>query len=316
MIIGAIGIGPKKYEARAFSSSGQVPIVNQTAIFAMPSICGMQIEGLSMVQYAGIAESGYDSATGEKSIDEKLTLVLGRDWNQSLQIVNTLQTDFSIYEHIKYITKDLDLIVIASKNSISDGLLAFSLASLYRLPEEMFAMIPFATMSYDDLLDIMIRAFNIPADLYNPRRLISAYLESVQNYIEDLVKADKRIFIIGSSVGGAVAKILGMHFGIKAIAFNSPEIRLWFIDDLSKKSLDHSFAHNVLIPAQTYTGSETGGAVEYIPFDDFPMNPASSSATICILGIQCQVYDHFRDFCEKSISNDILAKMQKLSPYH
>jgi hypothetical protein len=315
-IIIAIVMKPTKYEARTFSSSGQVPIVNQTTLFAIPSICGTQFEGISMVQYAGIVESGYDSAIGEKPIDEKLTLIFGRDWNQSLEIVNTLQTDFSIYEHIKYTTNDLDLIVIASKNSISDGLLAFSLASLYRIPEQIFAMIPFATMFYNGLLNIMIGAFNIPADLYNPRRLISAYLEPVQNYIENLVKAEKRIFIIGSSVGGAVAKILGMHFGIKAIAFNSPEIRLWFIGDLSKKSLDLSFTHNILIPAQMYTGSETGGMVEYIPFDDFPMNPASSSATICILGIQCQVYDHFRDFCEKSISNDILTKMQKLSPYH
>jgi hypothetical protein len=128
--------------------------------------------------------------------------------------------------------------------------------------------------------------------------------------------SEKKVLLVGSSVGGAVAKIIGMHFGIKAIALNSPEIRLWFIGDLSQKSLDLSFAHNVLIPGQKYTGSETGGMVEYIPFDDFPMNPASSSALICIIAIQCRVYEHVSDFCEKYVSEEVLAKIQEWSPYH
>jgi hypothetical protein len=315
IIIVAVIAAPKKYVAHAFTTSGDIPRVNESAMFGMPPVCSTQFEGISMLQFAGIAETPYDSVFGQEPLGEKLALVLGRDWNKTYQVVNTIHGEFAVFEHLRYDERNLDFIVVRGANSISDELLAFSIATLYHLPEQIFAMIPMATLVFDHLLKILIGAFNAQTDLYTPRRLTSAYLDPVQKYIESIQTPERRIFIVGSSIGGAIAKVIGMHLGIKAIAFNSPEIRLWFIGDLSQESLDLSFAHNVLIPGQTYTGSEAGGIAEYIPFDNFPLNPATSAATICILGIQCQIYDHFQDYCEKYISRDALEKMKKLSPY-
>jgi hypothetical protein len=306
---------PPKYAAHDFTSSGDIPIINRSMEMEMPSVCGTSFEGLSIFQLAGIAETPYDSVFGEQSIAAKMRLMLGRDWNQSFEILKTVKTDFSVFGHIKWHAQNLDLIVVTGGNSISDSLLSFAIGFLYHFPEEIFMVIPFAKGFYSGLLNILTVAFNIPADLYNPRRLTSAYIDPVMEYVESILTPEKKILLVGSSAGGGVAKIIGMHHGLKAIAYNSPAMKLWFIGDLSKKSVNLNFAHNILIPGQTYTGSETGETVEYIPFDDFPMVPASSSATICTLGIQCRVYEHVSDFCEKYVPEEVLAKIQELSPY-
>jgi hypothetical protein len=194
--------------------------------------------------------------------------------------------------------------------------LTYSAQKLYRVPDDIFRKLPFGPEFYGALLNVMVRTFNIQADLYNPRRLLTAYSDPVREYIESIRTPDKQLLLVGSGAGGIVAKVIGMHFGIKAIAYNSPEAQLWFMGDLSQPAVDLSFLRNVLIKGQVYTGTETGGTVEYIPFDKFPMNPASSSAVTCILAVQCRVYEHFEDFCTKWLPEDILKELHDDSPYH
>jgi hypothetical protein len=307
---------PPKYLEHDFNISGQAPFVNVSFESELPTVCTTQLEGLSILQYAGIAEIGDDSVHGKDFVEKKLRLIFGDEWNQSIEINETAITDFVSYQRIHFIQRNVDLIVIAGTNTLSNGLLLYLTTKLYQIPEQIFQMIPFAQIFYEGLLKMIISALTVPVELYNPLPLISAYLDPVQDYVKRILPSVQKLLLVGAGAGGETAKILGMHLSVKAIAFNAPEVRLWFLNDFSKPSVDLAFGHNVLITNQLYAGAELGGMAQCIPFDDFPMNPASQAAVICTLGIQCQVLNDLHDFCEKSIPEDIWKKIQENSPYH
>jgi hypothetical protein len=316
VIMTAIVSAPKRNAKHDFISSGTVPVINLSWASEMPTVCSTQFHSLSILQYAGIAEAPHDASCGEQFFMNKLTLMLGGNWSETFEVIRTVTTPFAVFQHIRSHTENLDIIAIAGKDPLSDNLLVSSIATLYWIPEEIFSKLPFAELFYAGMLEVIISWLNVLADLYSPRRLMSAYSDPLKEYIQGILAPDKRLLLVGSAAGGAVAKVLGVHFSIQAIVYNSPEMRFWLMDNLSKPSTALSVVRNVLIMGQTNAGSETGAMVEYIPFDHFPMNPASSSAVICTLAIQCRVSEHFQSFCEQSLPADTLKKIEDGSPYH
>jgi hypothetical protein len=312
----AITSGSKENAGQDFISSGNIPVINQSFAAELPTICTTQFQNLSMLQFAGIAQTPEDSKFGDTFVANKLRLVLGRAWNETFEIIRTGTTDHAIFQHFRWRTNPFDLMVVTGKDTLSDNLLRLSIAQLYQLPEDIFLVIPFAKGIYDGMLRITVDVFSFLVDLYTPRRLISAYADPLHDYINDILASGRQVLLIGTGAGGGVAKSLGMHLLIKTIAYDSPVIRSWLLHNRTDVSFEVGFAHNIMIMDQEYAGSETGATAEYIPFDNFPMNPASQSAVICVMGIQCRLYDHFRDFCEKTLPDDILTKIQDNSPYH
>jgi hypothetical protein len=307
---------PPTYAEHDFDVSGKAPLVNMSLRFELPTACTTQLNGLSILQYAGMVEIGDDASYGQLLVEKKLRLVFGDEWNETVEINERATTDFVSYQRLHYIPENVDLIMLAGTNAMSNGLLLYLTQNMYQLPEQIFRMIPLAQAFYQGLLKLIITGLNVPVELYNPRRLISAYVDPVQDYVRSILSSSHNLLLVGAGAGGETAKIIGMHLSVKALAFNAPEVRLWFLNDFSKPSVDLGFGHNVLIRDQLYAGAELGSMTECIAFDHFPMNPTSQAAVICTFGIQCQVSDYFRDFCEKSLPADIWKKIQDDSPYH
>jgi hypothetical protein len=118
---------PKAHSYQAFTSSGEIPVINQSRLLDMPTVCGTNFASLSVLQYAVLAETVYDSAFGRDALEQKLDLSLGRDWNQALAIVATQKTDFTIFEHFRRLDEVVDVLVIRGTSSKSDMILTFSI---------------------------------------------------------------------------------------------------------------------------------------------------------------------------------------------
>jgi hypothetical protein len=100
---------PKAYSLHTFKSPGDVPVVDQSRAFDMPSVCLTEFTGLSVVQYAGLAETGYDVVFGPEAIEQQLNLSFGHEWNQMLEIVSIQRTDFSVFGHFRRLDENVDV---------------------------------------------------------------------------------------------------------------------------------------------------------------------------------------------------------------
>jgi hypothetical protein len=291
-------------------------VINTTHIFGMPPVCRTQFEGLSLLQYAGLTEAVSDLEFDPEDLDRKLRLILGGNWSANYDFARTLRNDYVVFEHIRcHSHNDLEIIAIKSTSTVPDALFTFWLSTMHHLPEQLFQMIPFATVLFNPLLKMLTGVTIGPVDVYSPTSLASFYIAPIQEYIETFLRVETRMVLIGSSVGGAVAKAVGMQFGMKAIAFNSPEIGVRFVDNFTSAAWDVSWTHDVIIPGQKYTGRETGGVIEYIPYDSFPLNPTPTAGTICLLAIECQLFEHFKEYCESYIARDQLWTMRQNAPF-
>jgi hypothetical protein len=177
-------------------------------------------------------------------------------------------------------------------------------------------MIPLADVVYEGLLAILITPLSVAMDMFTPYRLASAYIDPFRKSIRNLNSS--KTIVVGSSIGGVLAKVAAMQDGAKAIAVNSPAVHGWLLGDASKEAVKKSFNHNILIDGwkcPPYIGFEDGGTAEFVPYDEFPGRLAGTAGTVCLMAVQCDQLDYYRSYCEAALGNVTLNRLIKKSPY-
>ena len=294
---------------------GDLPSINKSQAFSMPSYC--YLGGDTMIRSVGTAELPNDFVGGEKFWRKKMELLYGANWTNDYTFIDGRQ-----YKHLTLVNihdhkLGVEYLVIGGTGSRSDALLAYSVGSLYLIPETIFNMIPFADVVFTPLLELFMPIFHLPFFCYTPTAILQEYSNEVGPYIAEKMKqnSNRHVIFIGYSIGGTIVKVYGIKYQTKAFAINSPEIRIWYAGQLSKSAVIASYVNNLLIPQQKYVGSEQGGTANYVPYDMFPQNPASLPATLCTMAVQCRILDHFEEYCSATLGSDVMQQIIDGSAY-
>jgi hypothetical protein len=123
---------------------------------------------------------------------------------------------------------------------------------------------------------------------------------------------------VGSSVGGALAKICSIEDHIRVITVNSPVINVWLLGYASEKASVKSFAHNIAINGlgkSLYGNLEDGGTNDFIAYDNFPKKLPGTAGVSCLMAIQCNELEYYRDYCESALGNNTLNELITKSPF-
>lgn len=290
-----------------------IPPIN--ASVGLPSICTVGTDDFGIMHYLGLASLAYDFSFDESIRDKKLELLFGTNWTELVEVTHVETRKPTRFAHLTMNKYDTNVLVIEGATSIPDSLFAYVLATLYLIPERVFNMLPFASLVFTPLLDKIIGIMNTPIGLYTPRNCLDTRLAPVLEYVNDISQTVANTIIIGYSTGGSLAKILGINGHHRAVAINSPEVRLWYLGDVSSSSYRMSYMHNIILSGQMYVGSEEGGVVEYIPFDNFPKNPGSPASMLCTAAIQCRLYTYFEDYCAKTVDTETMNQIIERTPF-
>lgn len=292
------------------------PAINVSEMYWKPSICSLRIGAFDAVQYLGLASLPYDFAGGESVWKKKLELLSGSNWEDIYDVKHIEYDGPTPFGHLELKGTPVSFIVIKGTTTKQDSLFTLMMSEVYRIPERVFGMIPFASLIFAPLLDEMIVILNTPIGLYTPRNCLQTRLSPVLSYVQTLENdANREIVLVGYSTGGVIAKAIGMGHQHKALAVNSPEVRLWYLGDLSSASSQMSYINNIALEGQMYVGTEDNGLLGYIHFDDFPSKRATPPMTLCTTAIQCSLYSYFQDYCEATVDSDTLEKIIKGSSY-
>ena len=193
--------------------------------------------------------------------------------------------------------------------------LMYTLSTVLELPEIIFNIIPMAKLIFAKMLNNILPVFSAPNALYNPRSILSFYTDPLEDYFSSLSLERNSSLVIGHSVGGGIAKLVGISKNITSFAFNSPEIRLWYMNDVKNPDLKTGKIMNLRTTDEMFTGSEEGGTTSYIPLESFPQSPASFPLLQCLAAKQCGDYEYYEDYCNNSTQHSLLQRVLSMSKF-
>jgi len=190
-------------------------------------ICGTQWRGLDVLDYALLSQLAY---VPNKFFSDHLN-----EWfNASDWEVRGTNHKHDAVTFLDFYSNSLDLSVVSVRGT--ESLQDAAADAILLLDTIVVQICPLITVLPDVVIRSIIRAVSFPDWLLFPSSDI--YYSPLVDYVEK-AKKDRDVVLTGHSLGGFLAKFIGVHSNLTAITFASPGLS-WSLDkfDLSGENLE------------------------------------------------------------------------------